>query len=300
LILIFSPETPEYGQRLAQLVEEDGRFDAEVQVVESAEVLRVKMYFPNVKLVIVALSKTLNLGIGPTLEWFFNQGGGLVGLGFSSHKVATLNASAKVFPAFGNSYVAGFYDAPNRRFMVTHLKSEEDEISAGLGDFNISGHKVILSFNGSANKYLPQYPEEGSYKILYREANTGAPTIFKYENVGVSMTFACFAGEDFERGPSYHGRFTSDEIFIKLFTNSVAWVWENENKFEESMEGARQYFEDEDQKRQDAIQGGKDLNSRAETGRTIRTVLIIAFAVIGVIAVYWVTFTRKPEIESGS
>jgi hypothetical protein len=255
------------------------------------------MYFPNVKVVILSLYKSLNEGLGPTLEWYFNQGGGMMGLGFSSARQATLNASAKVFPAFGSSYVSGSYDAPNRRFLISHIKDEEDEISAGIGDFSISDHKVILSFNGSSNTYLPKYPEEGEYKVLFREEKTGAPTMIKYENVGVSVTFACFGGGDFERGVSFHGLFTSSKEFVTLYTNSIVWLWNNEGKYEISMERATQYFAEQDEELQRALQKGKDLEKKAGSWRTIRTILILLFAVVGIVAVYWATFVRQPEVQ---
>jgi hypothetical protein len=180
---------------------------------------------------------------------------------------------------------------------VTHIKDEEDEISAGIGDFHISDHKVILSYNSSSNTYLPKGAEEGDYKVLFREEKTGAPTMIKYENVGVSITFACFGADDIERGVSYHGRFTSSEEFIELFTNSIVWLYNNEGKYEKSMQRATQYFAKQDEELQSMLQRGKDLERKAESGRTLRTILILVFAAVGIVAVYWATFLRQAEIR---
>ncbi|MBU7004224.1 MAG: hypothetical protein HXS50_01560, partial [Theionarchaea archaeon] len=143
---------------------------------------------------------------------------------------------------------------------------------------------------------LPKLPEEGDYKVLFREEETGAPTMIKYENVGVSITFACFGGDDFERGASYHGRFTGSDEFIELFTNSVVWLWNNEGKYEESMQRATQYFAQQDEELEGVLQRGRDLEKKAESGRTLRTILILVFAGLGTVAVYWATFVRKPEV----
>ncbi len=297
LILIYSPKVRNYSLELKRLIDEDPRVDADVEVLETPQILRVKMYFPNVKMVIVALATSINEQLGPTLEWFFSQGGGLVGLGFAGMRVATVNASEKVFPIFGSAYITGTYDPGQKKFVISHLKNEADLISEGIGDFAISDHKVILSFNSSSNSYLPRYPEEGEHSVLYKDVKSGAPTIVKYQNVGVSVTFACFGGDDFERGPSYHGHFTGTEEFKKLFTNAVAWVWGTEEKYAKSTEEAARYFEEADEERQSALQEGRDLERQARNRRTSRSIIILTMAFIGVLAVYWLTFARVPKTE---
>jgi hypothetical protein len=300
ILLIYSPKAPGYGSELKRLVDEDPAIDADVQVLESSDIFRVKAHFPNVKAMIIALSTGLNENLGPTLEWFFNEGGGLIGLGFAGMSAATHNASRYVFPVFGSSYVAGSYDPASKTFLINHVKDEADPMTEGVGDFVIADHKVILSYNGSSNTYLPRYPEIGDYKVLFREAKTGAPTMIKYEAKGVSVSFPCFAGDDFERSLAYFGRFTSTDEFRMLFTNALEWVWENENKYDGSMEKATQFFEAEDAELRNALQESRDLTRASRTDRNLRSILIIGIASVAAVAVYWVAFLRgkAPETES--
>lgn len=297
LVLIFAPNAPAYGAHLKALLEEDPRIDGEIEVLESPEIFRVKMYFPNVKLAIVALSLDLNEGIGGTLEWYFSHGGGLVGLGFAGSKISTSNASANVFPVFGSAYVAGAYDPKNKAFAMDFLKAEEDEISNGLGDFRASNHKLVLSYNGSANAYLPRHPEGGHYKIVYTEAKTGAPAIVKYEKDGVSVTFACFGGDDIEKGANYFGKFADTTEFRQLFTNSAVWAWEHESKFEGSMSRFEAYHETAAAELASVLEEAEDLERASSQQRLLRTVVTIALAGVGVVLVYWATFIRSSPEE---
>ena len=294
LILIFAPKSPMYGNDLKRLIEEDDRIDAEVQVFESSEIFRVKLFFPNVKMAIVTIQTSLNQGIESVLEWYFSQGGGMIGLGFAGAEQAVGNASQNVFPIFGTSYTSGTYVPAEKKIFFTFLKEEDDPISNGLGDITIPSHKLALSFNGSSNTYLPRYPEVGTYKVLYRDENSGAPAIVKYENVGKSVTFAAFGGDDIERSPNYFGKFTGTDEFRTLFTNSVAWIWNSEEKYETSMSSAEQFFNDREDERAGILEEASRLDQKAKNARRTRFIMTFVLAGIGVVAVYWLTFVRTP------
>jgi hypothetical protein len=294
LILIFAPKSPMYGNDLKRLIEEDDRIDAEVQVLESSEIFRVKLYFPNVKMTIVTIQTSLNQGIESVLEWYFSQGGGLIGLGFAGAEQAVGNASQNVFPIFATSYTSGIYVPAEKKIYFTFLKEEDDPISNGLGDITIPSHKLALSFNGSSNTYLPRSPAVGTYKVLYRDENSGAPAIVKYENVGKSMTFAAFGGDDIERSPNYFGKFTSTDEFRTLFTNSVSWVWNAEEKYQASMDTAEQFFKAREDEKTDILEEASRLDKKAKNARTTRFIMTFVLTGIGVVAVYWLTFVRTP------
>jgi hypothetical protein len=292
LILIFAPETPMYGNDLKRLIEEDDRIDAEVQVMESTEIFRIKLNFPNVKMVIVTIQTSLNQGIGSVLKWYFSQGGGLVGLGFAGARQAVGNASEEVFPIFGNSYTTGAYNAAERKVFFTFIKEEDDPISNGLGDITIPSHKLSLSFNLSSNTYLPRSPAVGTCKVLYRDEKSGAPAIVKYENVGKSVAFAAFGADDIEISPNHFRKFIDTDEFRTLFTNSVAWVWNAEEKYETSMNTAEQFFEDRENEKAEILEEASRLDKKAKNARTTRFILTFVLAGIGIVAVYWLTFVR--------
>lgn len=300
IVLIYSPGAPDYGHELEQLIVEDTGVDADILVLEDPDLLKMLIHFPNIKAVVVPLAVASNEGIGPSLEWFFSEGGGLIGMGFAGYKLTTGNASETVFPLFGNSYKSGKYDTKTKTFTMTHLKEEEDEISEGVSDFTLSAQKLFLSMDPHTGKYLPRFPDQGEYKVLFREEGTGAPSMIKSENKGVSITFACFGGDDFERGVNYFGRFTNTTEFRKLFTNSFNWIWANENKYEAAISEAKDYFERREQEILEYRDAADKIRMKVNNARLIRTVLTITFAAGAITCVYWITFVRGQSVEKNS
>jgi hypothetical protein len=290
LIIVYTPQAPGYGAELRRIVEEG--FDADVVTLTDPEIFRMAIHFPNVKAVVVSLLKDLDEGIGPSLEWFFSQGGGLVGLGFAGARLATENASETVFPLFGSAYRPGKYDAATRSFRMTHVKEDDDEISRGVPTFSISTQKLVLSYDSSANQYLPTAPEEGEYKILYREETSGAPSLVKYRNGGVSVTFACFGADDFERGANYYGRFTNATEFRTLFTRALNWVWNDESKYDSSTLQVGEYFQEKNDNLTSAKGRAEDLLASAKMQRITGIALTVALAAVGIAVVYWATFLK--------
>jgi hypothetical protein len=295
LILIYSPRAPDYGRELQRLIQEDGRVEAEFQVLESPEVFRMMMYFPNVKAIILTLVVDNDQGLGPTLDWFFSSGGGLIALGMAASEEAIGNSSQTVFPLFATGYRIGAFDPKTRRFSMTHIKEDEDEISRGISSFTVPDHKVVLSFDIMENAYVPRYPEEGEYKVLFREENTGAPSIVKYTNTGVSVTFASFAGDDHVPSYSYYAGFTETDAFRTLFTNAVHWIWTNEDKYERHMTEAGSFYEDQRDALQLVKEEAEGMQSGAKTSRLARMVLTLALAGLACAGIYWVTFVRAPR-----
>jgi len=290
LLIIYCPTTPEYGRELQRLVEADGKVDADILLLQDAEVFRVAVHFPNVRAVVVSLALSLSQSIGPSLEWFFSEGGGLVGLGFAGASMATGNVSQNVFPIFANGYLSGSYDLESKTYTMSHLKENEDYISEGVPSFTVSTQKLVLSRNLSTNEYLPMTPVAGAYKVLFREASTGAPSVVKYDHSGVSVTFACFGGDDFARGFNYYGRFSQTAEFKTLFTRAVEWVWSNERKYEKSLNESSGYFAGQEEELRSLMDGGRKLQARAEQRRLATAIVTIALAGIAIVVVHRVTF----------
>ena len=295
VIVVYSPGAPGYGQALKVLIEEDGRFDATVRVCESLQDFDVTMYFPDVKVAVVTLSTDIKQDLNQTLQWFFSQGGGLVGLGFAGSRSASANASENVLPLFGTMYRTGKYDPGSKRFIMKLVKQEEDEISEGVSSFDIPSHKIILNFNSSTSSYQPIYPNAGDYRILFKEETTGAPAVIVYRNEGVSVAFATFGGEDFERSPGYYGLFVDEPEFKTLFTNSLYWVWSNEHKFEEAVQDASDFFN----RKADHLEQVKDRagaqERKAKNASLMRSVAAVAGGAIACMALFWITFIKKPS-----
>jgi len=293
-ILIFSPGSPGYARELGRIIKEDRRMDADVEVVDSPEIFELMLFYPDVKLAVVALGSSVNQKVGLALERFFSQGGGLVGLGFAGCAEATGRCSETVFPIFGTSYVNGKFEPKSRCFLITHEKVEEDDVSEGVGTFTAEDSKLILSTDVTRKQYVPRHPEEGTYKILFRDVETGAPTVVKYQNGGCSVTFASFVGEDQEGSIGYFGRFTQTEEFSTLFRNAVYWVWTNEKRYDALVSWTQDYRDrtiEQDRVRQEA----EERERRERQAWVVRSILVSALAAAGVALVFWATFRRKVE-----
>lgn len=296
LILIFSPAAPAYGHELQRILEEDGRFDAEVTVLTSSEAFNLMMHYPTVKVGIVALGGDANRNISSTLRWFFRQGGGLVGLGFAGSEASVDIASKEVFPIFGNSYKMGAFDMTTRSYATRQIRDEEDDISRGLADFTLSDQKLVLSVDPATKAYVARAPEEGEYKVLYRESTTGAPSVVKYQNGGYSVTFASFAGTD-DPGSSYFGHFAGSDEFRALFTNAVDWVWNAESKYSRSMAEALTYEDRMEQKRL-IRQQADERDRNAERVWMMRAIVVAVLCVGAIGCVYRLFFTVPPAGRS--
>lgn len=296
LLVIYCPSTPNYGQELARLIRQDGRMEAEIQTVESLDIFKTMLYLPNVKVAIVTLPiSNKQSGLDSALEWFFSQGGGLVGIGFAGSESATGNASQTVFPIFGTGYRPGTLDPKTRKFNMSHAKEEDDEISNGIQDFTVPDHKLVLSFNPANNTYAPKSPAVGEYKVLFREKGSGAPSIVKYRNKGVSVTFASFGADDFPTGYNYFRRFTNTTEFRTLFTNAVSWVWNAESKYDASMAKAAEYYGESRRDLDRVKEEAQRIQRRSKDAKLFRTIITLVVAGAACIAVYYVTFVKAPK-----
>jgi hypothetical protein len=293
VILIYSPNAPGYGEALKRLIEEDERFEeAKVRMCNNLEDLKVGIFFPDVKAAVITLASDVGQELNATLQWFFGNGGGLIGMGFASTELVSRNASRDVFPSFGNAYRSATYDPATRKFIMSLIKEEEDEISQGVPSFTIPQHKIMVHIDPSTREFRQRYPESGEYKLLFTEENSGAPAIIKYRDRGVSVTFTTFGGDDESRGPSYHGLFVDQPEFKTLFTNSLYWVWENEEKFQESVEKAAEYYQSGDEHLDEVQTAAERAEKGKEMFRLIRDVTVVLAAGICCVAIYWATFIR--------
>jgi len=294
VILIYCPAAPLYGQALRTVIEEDGRFaEARVQVCQRLDEFRAAAFFPDVKAIVVSLARDVGQDLNSTLEWFFNKGGGIVGMGFATMWSASRNASEDVLPIFGNSYGSGTYDPVSRKSFISFIKAEEDEISEGISSFSAAHHRFILHRNLSSGLFEEKRPKSGEYKVLFTEQSTGAPLLVRYRDEGVSVTFATFGGDDIERSQGYFGLFINEPAFRTLFTNSLYWVWTNEQKFQDSVSKAEQFYQHTARTIDSLRRAAEDRERAANLSCLLRNVFAIVGGSLGSIAVYWLTFVRK-------
>jgi hypothetical protein len=311
-----------YGEALADIIEEDERLagKAEIVLVGNQDLMNTLLYFPQVKLAVIALTtwELQATRIVPSTLWYFNEGGAVVGLGNAGHGDVTGTLNGSVFPIFGNQYEMvqpTFYcqdketgakrmippgqppRCESNELRITervtfYQKAENHEIAAGVADdFAIASARFVIHKNVTASPpvYVHLEPETGDYTMVYAESNLMAPLVVVYEDNGTSVTFS---GTDQlsvkEEDPTYFGTFTEDANFRKLFQNSVYYAWEKETKYESAMESAKQEFENMRQEQKDLEERVEESQKQERTSKLLRAVLLIVVGVVLIVAIaYW-------------
>jgi len=298
LLLIFTPGQPGFGDVLAEMIGNDGRIDGNILVLHSEDLFEVMIRFPHVKLAVVSIAQEILIESSKSMLWFFDDGGGLVGLGYAGSSGSTGRASESVFPLFGNDYKSGKYDPQRKRFSQTFVRDEDHQISAGIGNFEAPAQRLILSTNLTTGNYLEKKPVGGEITVLYRDSVNSAPVLVAYRGNGTSVTFATYGGEDFERSFAYHGLFAKTDEFTTLFTNAVYWVWEGESRYESSYQMAIDYYSDLRSIEMEMREEAENLIQASRNSRAMRSIFTIALALIASAALYWLLLVRsKGEIK---
>jgi len=294
LILIYCQDEHEYGAELSKILQADTRMDAETLVLSDPQLFRTMIYFPYVKVIVAVFNHDRNDGVNLDLETFFDEGGGLVGMGFAGWRSTTGNASMRVFPLNASHYVTGKYDRDRKVFTQQLYVDRTHEISEGVGNFTANAQKVIMRFNRTSGMRLPPVPK-GKLTVLYRESTSHAPALVAYEERGVSVTFGCFDGNSVTRAPTYFRRFTDQQEFRTLFKNSVYWVWKNEHRYEGTLKKAREEFlrEDEDLK---GVRARTERSDRArQTFLLARSSGIVILMLVSIAIIWKICFSKGKE-----
>lgn len=297
LILIYSQNGQGYGEELGRIIESDGRMDAQILVVSQADLFRSMLYFPYVKVAVVVFNHDRNEGLSDDLENYYAEGGGIIGLGFAGWWTTTRNASRNVFSLTANLYVTGRYDRDLGTFTHCLQMDLEHEINSDIGNFTAHTQRVIMRRNTSTGEILEPGPTE-KISVLYRETSQNAPVIILHEEDGVCVTFGGFSGDDIEGVPTYYGHLTSQEAFRRLFTNAVHYVWNNERRYDETVERATQWFVAESGELDEIRNEADRTQSWGENLRLVRHIVAFSLALL-FSAVIYRYFFRNPRTGGG-
>jgi hypothetical protein len=252
------------------------------------------LYFPHVKVVVYVPNEHRNEALGEHLEDFFAGGGGLVGMGFAGWQITTDNASRTVFPLNATSYLSGKYDRGVGAYNHYLYLDQDHEIVQGLGNFTAHTQKIIMTTAKGSGALIPPEPT-GKLTVVYREPGKDAPAVVVYEDSGVSVTFGGFAGDSIERVPTYYGLFTSQEEFRTLFTNSVIWVWENEDRYDATLADACDQFAVGSADRSTVIEEAKAAENRRANFQMARSVVVVTLVIAGIAVVARACFITGKE-----
>ena len=295
-----------YGQALADVINSDPRLKdkADIVLVGDQDLMNTLLYFPQVKCVVMALT-TWELTadrIVPSTLWYFNQGGGIVGLGNAGNGAVTKELNATVFPIFGNQFYMvkpTFRVDPvtGRRIIerkTTYIKAATNDITEGVADqFTLSDKRFVVHMNTTVSppKFVPMQPEKGKYTVLYKDNELGAPLVVLYEENGTSVTFA---GTDqisvHETDETYFGNLLNDENFRKLLQNSVYYVWSHETKYEEAMAKAKQEFQEMKEEQDQLMEKVEESQKKRKAARLTRAVLLIVVGIVLIAVISYYCF----------
>jgi hypothetical protein len=276
MILIYCQDVQTYGEELASIIDADDRMDAEVLVVSDAELFKSMIYFPYVRVVVALFNQDRDDGLSDHLETFFAEGGGIVGLGFAGWVTTTRNASRDVFSLAANVYATGRYNRTLGTFMHHFHLDEVHEINQEVGDFTAFTQRVIMNVD-QAGDLVPPWPA-GKVRVLYREESKNAPVLVVHEDAGVCITFGGFTGDPLEGVPTYFGHFTSQPEFRALFSNSVLYAWQNENRYETTSSAATSRFAAQNGEIDQVIQDAEDGERARKNANLLRQGLIVGIA----------------------
>jgi hypothetical protein len=310
------------GEALADAIEADSRMagKAEIVLVGDQDLMNTLLYFPQVKCVVMALT-TWELSasrIVPSTLWYFNEGGGIVGIGNAGHGDVTKTLNGSVFPLFANQYEQVqpvFYcqnkdtgemrmippgspprcEATENRVLVRatfYNKATDHEVASGVdAEFSMAAARYVIHKNTSQTppEYVFMKPEKGTYTKVYEDAQLGAPLVIVYEENGTSVTFA--AGDQVsvrEEDDTYFGTYVNDPNFRKLLQNAVHYVWNKETKYENAMARASEEFAKMEQEKKDLEQRVEDSQKSESTSKLLRSVLLIVVGIGLIVAIaYW-------------
>ena len=277
IILIYSPFTPDWGARLAQLVESDGRFDADVYVVDEKSFYEVVVNFPRVEAVVLcplsrpqaALDDISNMTVA-----FFKDGGAVIGIGTSCTTRYAPKLGPEVFTMIGNRSIQA-KKVGGRRVFVYHRREVLPEINGGIEEdtFELEGYLFFYPANKKGEPV--EIPANGTRHVLY-VAENGAPLVVAYKanGGGASVAFPGLTVQEGEGRDNYYGYLFEREQFTELFLNSLKWAIDNSPRFERLKDTAASRLEAEASRREELAREAERLQRRVKTRRYIRLAIL--------------------------
>jgi len=326
ILLYHGPKTGEqdlriYGEALARVINEDPRMKdkAEIVLVGDQDLMNTLLYFPQVKCVVVALT-TWELKadrIVPSLLWYFNQGGAIVGMGNAGNGAVTKALNGSIFPLFGNQYrmpdpswfcknttTGALRPVPTpvckpgetriSMRQLVYVKTTDHPIAEGVADqFMLNDSRFVIHMNTTGTPtYQHLEPAKGTYTQVFSDSQLGAPLVVVYEENGTSVTFA---GTDKisvkPTDDSYFERaFLGDPNFKKLFQNAVYFAWNKEKKYTAAMERAKEEFARMKQEEEDLKARVEESLKKEKSSKLMRSVLLIVVGVVLIVIISYFCF----------
>ena len=273
IILIYSSTAPDWGNRLADLIMSDDRFDAEIQIVNDRVTFETVVNFPRVQAVIICplARERITLGdISGLTAAYFLDGGAVVGIGVSCTSRYAPLLGPSVFSIGGNRSLSAKRTGGRRVFQY-NLKEIIPEINGEIPaeTFHMEGYLSFYTSN-SKGEYVA-IPANGTRHILY-EGEKNAPMVvaFQSESGGSSVAFPGLTVQEVEGKDNYYGHLFERQEFKQLFLNGLKWAIDNSPRFQRLKNSAPATMETEASRRADLAAEGDKLEKKIEGRRMFR------------------------------
>jgi hypothetical protein len=279
IILIYSGPTPDWGQRLAEIIENDGRFEADVQVVEDRTIFEAVVNFPRVAAVVLCpLEQERNalMDISDLTTAYFLDGGAVMGIGVSCTSRYAPGIGPSVFSISGNRSLTS-KRIGERRVFTYEKRDVIQAINAGIeaDTFQMEGYLAFYSA-ASDGSYVP-IPANGTRHILYAGEND-APLVIAFESDsgGTSIAFPGLTVQVVDGRDNYYGLLFERSEFSELFLNGLKWIMDSSPRYDRLKGIASQALEGEATRRADLAAEAERLANRIESRRLTRLAILWA------------------------
>ncbi len=268
-VFLYSGTDSGFAEMLASVLEAAEGIGSDVRVVTKPDLLALATALPHTECVVIYCSNAAEIGdLAEPLSAFFENGGGLVGLGAVCYEPSAGQLARRVFPVRANVSAQQYGTGMRAR---NYTEAQDTEISLGLPDrFQLVSMGIYLSGDEAGN-----YVEvPGAYSVVYRDEATGAPIVLTSESDagGRSVALPGVWVVSNSRVDAYYGNLVRDENFIRLFTNSVRWAAKGSVHFSEASRDFEAKIEEANNKQARL----REEAQKARERRTVSRVLLLS------------------------
>ena len=288
LILIYSGDTPEWGQGLSDLIEEDGRFDAEILIIQDRPTFETVVNFPRVQATIICPLQKERMALGDVSDLttaYFLDGGAVMGIGVACTTRYAPELGPVIFSISGNRSLSS-KRMENRRVFVYNRKEVIPEINGGIETDPLYMEGYLAFYSADATGNHVEIPCNGTRHVLY-EGDRSAPLMvaFESEDGGSSIAFPGLTVQSVEGKDNYYGLLLERPEFKELFLNGLRWAIDNSPRYQRLLGSSAQALEDEANRRADLAEEAQKLEKRIESRRLLRLGILWAVGLVFCLAV---------------
>ena len=289
MILIYCGDTVGWGEGLADLIREDGRFDAEIFVLEDRSTFETVVNFPRVQATIICPLEKERIALGDISDLtvaYFLDGGAVMGIGVACTTRYAPDLGPDVFSILGNRSLPS-KKSGDRRIFTYYRKDVIPEINGEVTTDPLVMEGYLAFYSANAQGQYLEIPCEGTRHVLYEgEKNAPLMVAFESDSGGASIAFPALTVQSVEGKDNYYGHLLERPEFKELFLNGLRWAIDNSPRFTRLVESAGQALEEEASRRADLAEEAEKLNRRIESRRLLRLAVLwvvgVAFC-IGVV-----------------